>query len=520
MKSTNTLLITSDEHTRRASNCFGTSFLHTPHLDRLAERGTKFVNAYTNSPLCIPSRASFITGRYVHEIGCWDNCNGWDGSVEGWSHAVSRACHSCVSIGKLHYQRGHDLGFTRELYPMHLSNGGLGDGKGLLRREQVPYDSPERDYGLGEPISINGPKMMSDAIGRGDSNHSLYDRRITAAACDWLTSAESRQSERPWVLYVSFVSPHFPLIAPAEFYDLYDLGSIPEPLQYGPGERPDHPVVAAMRRIWNYDDYFDREKMLRARAAYYGLCSFLDHNIGLILRALEESGEAENTRIIYASDHGECLGNRGLWSTSAMYEESIGVPLIVSGPDVPKGHTVEDTVSLVDLYPTILQSAGVPQAEGDGRPGHSLIDIANGDVPVRTVLSEYHAGGSITGAFAIRHGRWKYVHYVGYPPQLFDLEADPDELHDLGTDPAFAAVRADCDASLRAVVDPEAADARAFADQAVHIQRHGGVEAIRERQYTWGGHSIDTRIERDGTLTQLTELPAFERYATPRGSRT
>ena len=516
MKPTNFLLITSDEHTRGAAGCYGSPFIRTPNLDWLAAGGTLFRTAYSNSPLCVPSRSSFATGQYVHAIRCWDNTQPWDGSAMSWAQRVQQTGRRSVSIGKLHYQRSDNHGFDQEILPMYLSNDGLGDGIGLLRKLEVPFRSPERDFGPRGPLAINGPKMMSDAIGPGESNHTDYDRRITNTACEWLRANGRGESDDPWLLYVSFVAPHFPLIAPPEFYNLYPLDAVPRPLQYANEERPRHPVVRALTRIWNYDDYFDEEKMLRARAGYYGLCSFLDHNIGLLLDALSDSGAASNTRIIYTSDHGECLGNRGIWSTSAMYEESVGVPMILSGPGIPEGKAVDEVVSLVDLYPTIVESAGQSLTEQErALPGCSLIDIANGHVPDRTVLSEYHAGGSITASFMIRNGKWKYIHYVDYAPQLFDLDTDPDELVDLGEDDAHAEVRAECVLILRSILSPEEVNAMAFADQAAKIEQHGGVEAILSREYTWGGHSTDTYIDEDGVITILDESSPLRQFWRP-----
>ena len=212
-----------------------------------------------------------------------------------------------------------------------------------------------------------------------------------------------------------------------------------------------------------------------ARAAYYGLCSFLDHNVGQVLAALDDGGLTADTRIIYTSDHGECLGNRGIWSTSVMYEESVGVPLIVAGADLPEGAVVETPVSLVDCYPTIVEGVGETLSEADcALPGRSLIDLASHDEPDRVVFSEYHAGGSITGFFMVRNGRWKYVHYEGLAAQLFDLEADPGEEKDLANDADYADVRAACEAKLRTIADPEAVNARVclpFISSGVHQER-------------------------------------------------
>jgi choline-sulfatase len=182
---------------------------------------------------------------------------------------------------------------------------------------------------------------------------------------------------------------------------------------------------------------------------------------------------------MYSSDHGDNLGTRGMWGKSTMYEESAGIPLLMAGPGIPRGNVVDAPVSLVDGYPTFLQAVGL-QASGSaqGYPGHSLVEIADGYVPDRTVLSEYHAAAAATGAFMIRHGRYKYVHYVGMPAMLFDLQTDPFERNDLGRDAASAHIVAQCEAALRQVVDPEGADRLARADQRAMIAQHGGTDAI------------------------------------------
>ena len=204
--------------------------------------------------------------------------------------------------------------------------------------------------------------------------------------------------------------------------------------------------------------------------------------LGIPLSTLDETGLARDTRVIYTSDHGDNLGARGLWGKSTMYEESAGVPLIMAGADVPSGVVCREPVSLVDCFPTILEAAGVP-AHPDDRdlPGHSLFDLARGIAPRRTVLCEYHAAGGATGAFMIRHGPFKFVHYVGTRPMLFDLDRDPQERNDLATDPGYAGLIRDCLAELRQIVDPEAVDRRARADQEARIAEFGGREAILAR---------------------------------------
>jgi choline-sulfatase len=467
MKNTNLIFIMSDEHNKRVLGSYGHTTIRTPNLDRLAARGTRFTNAYTNCPICVPARASFATGRYVHETRCWDNAIAYDGAIPAWGHRLMEQGHRVTSIGKLHYL-GSDPkrnGFDEEILPLHIVNG-VGDLLGLIRDEL-----PRRA----------GSAKLGPEAGRGESEYTRYDRSIADEAVKWL-HANARSSGKPWALYVGFVSPHFPLIAPAEFYDLYPESEVPWPAMYGADERPRHPFIEAMRKCLCFDEPFDEPMVRRALAAYMGLVTFLDHNVGTILRALEESGLSETTRVVYTTDHGDNLGARGLWGKSTMYEESAGIPLIMAGADVPVGNVCATPVSLVDGFPTFLHALGAQMTSADATlPGHSLLDIAQGYVPNRTILSEYHAAGAMTGSYMIRHRQYKYIHYVGLPPMLFDLEADPFERDDLGQKPEFATVAAECEARLRSVVDPEAADAQAKADQRAHIDKYGGVEAILKR---------------------------------------
>jgi choline-sulfatase len=210
--------------------------------------------------------------------------------------------------------------------------------------------------------------------------------------------------------------------------------------------------------------------------------SFVDDNIGKILRVLDETGLSQSTRVMYTSDHGDNLGARGLWGKSTMYEEVAGVPLILRGADVPVARRVATPASHVDTYPFIMQCMGEDRPDMyDGHPGHSLMAFAEGHKPERNVLSEYHGMGSTTAAFMIRHDRYKYVHYAAYPPQLFDLEADPEELTDLAGDPAHAAVLQECRERLYRICDPAEVDARAKRRQAELLELNGGRDAVIAR---------------------------------------
>jgi len=464
-KARNVLVIMSDEHNPRVLGCAGHPVIHTPNLDALAARGTMFTSTYTTSPVCIPARAGFACGKYIHQIGYWDNADAYDGATPSWHHMLRDSGHRTVSVGKLHFRApGEDHGFSEEQIPMHIYEA-KGDLLGLIRD-----DMPRR----------GNSKKMAAMAGPGESTYTFYDKDIASRAQVWLREEATKPSDKPWVLFVSFVAPHFPLTAPPEHYYRYWNRELPMPLLYAREHRPRHPYLEDYRNTFCYDDFFESDAdVKKALSGYFGLVSYLDENIGKLLATLQDAGLADDTVVMYTSDHGDNLGARGLWGKSTMYEQIAGVPMILAGPGYPRGRVVDTPVSHVDALPTILEAAG--EKAPAGFPGVSLREIAHGAKPARTVLSEYHGMGSATGAFAIRVGKWKYVHYAKYAPQLFDLENDPDEIHDLAADPGHAAALAECRGKLYAMLDPEDVDRRAKARQAELLAANGGRAAVIER---------------------------------------
>ena len=463
---TNVLFICSDEHSPRVLGCYDNPVVRTPHLDALAARGARFTSAYTPFPICVPARACLATGRYAHQLGIWDNGAPYTGrEAPSWGHRLTARGHEVTTIGKLHYRAVEDdTGFPDQRLPMHVLDG-VGDVFGLLRSH-----SPVRPGSVRKPVQDAGP---------GESEYIRYDRAIAAEAERWL-HAHSSPSPRPWALFVSFVNPHFPLTVPQEYFDLYPPESVPLPRCWTPDTWSSHPAMQWKRRMQAIEEPFDETTLRRAIAAYYGMVTFLDDQVGRVLRALEESGLAATTRVVYSTDHGEMLGDHGLWWKSVMFEGSAGIPLLLAGPDIPAGRTVATPVSLLDVFPTILDSVGLPLAPEDADlPGASLLRIAAApDDHTRTLFAEYHASPSSTAYYLLRRGPYKYVHYVGYPPQLFDLHSDPDEAHDLAADPAHAGLVQGFERSLRSICDPEAVDAAAEADQRRRIDAAGGLEAV------------------------------------------
>ncbi|MCC6870116.1 MAG: sulfatase-like hydrolase/transferase, partial [Burkholderiales bacterium] len=298
-----------DEHNKKVLGCNGHPLVRTPNLDRLAAAGTVFDNAYSSSPICVPARAAFATGRYVHDNRCWDNAIAYDGRMPSWAHRLRDAGHVVTSIGKLHYTNEEiDAGFTEQIIPMHIE-AGVGDLYGLIR-DPLPRRHQSAD--------------LARSIGPGESSYTRYDRDITERTVDWLRGDGRRAHARPWVLFTSFIAPHSPLIAPPEYYALYPTNSI----ELSRKRVPYHPWIKAWNECYGFDDYFDSDERRRvAVASYYGLCSFLDANVGRILAALEETGLAATTRVIFLADHGDNLGARALWGKSTMYEESAGIPV-------------------------------------------------------------------------------------------------------------------------------------------------------------------------------------------------
>lgn len=462
MSQSNLLIIMSDEHQARAMGCAGHSFVQTPHLDALAARGVRFTDAYTPSPICVPARAAFASGRAVHENRLWDNAMPYTGDPKGWGHRLQDAQIPVESIGKLHYRSDEDpAGFDTEHIPMQVVNG-VGMVWASIRKE---------DERVGPP---GGGRMLGDYIGPGHSKYTEYDVAVVDRTRQWFTDRVACADDRPWCLYVGLVAPHFPLIVPQEFYDLYPLESLPEVKLHPDNGHPRHPWVEKQNTMMDSEARFEnREERLKAMAAYYGLCSSLDHNVGQILSALEDAGFGDDTTVIYTSDHGDNVGARGLWGKSNLYQESVAVPMIMAGPNTPNG-TCNTPVSLLDVSATVPDHFGLP-FEGDGA---SLYEIARrADTPDRPILSQYHAAGAVSGAFMLRKGQWKLNYYVGFAPELFDMLNDPEELTDLAGSAAHATTLAEMEAALRDILDPEAVSAQAFSDQAALIERLGGRDA-------------------------------------------
>lgn len=452
------LVILSDEHRADAMGCVGHPFVRTPNLDALAERGTIFTDAYTPSPICVPARAAFATGRHVHTTGYWDNSMPYLGTPESWGHVLQRGGVQVESIGKLHYRDPSDpVGFDQEHIPMMVKDG-VGMVFASVRREE-------------HRISPQG-RMLGEYIGPGESDYTRYDEAVVARTGEWFRDKAKSDDDRDWCLYVGLVAPHFPLVCPEPFFSRYRRMDIPEPKLLPKDGYVRHPWVSKQNDFQDSEALFKSEDERQdAIAAYWGLCEWMDHNVGRILKSLKESGlEAD---VIYASDHGDNTGARGLWGKSNMYRESVGVPMIASVAGITSGRC-DTPISLLDLAETIPHSFGLTW-EGD-RPGRPLQEIsAEVTDPGREIISQYHAVGAVSGSYMLRKGKWKYIEYAGFEPELFDLQSDPEETTNIAArNPEVVATLA---ATLRNHVVPEIVETKAFASQDKLIESFGGIEA-------------------------------------------
>jgi choline-sulfatase len=279
---------------------------------------------------------------------------------------------------------------------------------------------------------------------------------------------------------VSYISPHPPFTVPQRLYDLYPEKNMPLPAGFRRGERSEHPATQHLRLMDGMLDMTDRSNesaLRRVAAGYFGLITHMDEQVGEVMKAAEDMGLLANTRIAYTSDHGELFGAQGLFGKKSLYEASVGVPLLLCGPGVPQGKVSRQIVSHVDLFPTVVEAAGAMLTEDDhDLHGVSLWAAANGSDATRSGFAEYHAQASKAAAYMLREGAMKLVYHVGMPPQLFNLERDPNELNDLAA--AQPATVSTLERKLRTICDPEAVDASAKADQRKWVEYWGGREKV------------------------------------------
>jgi choline-sulfatase len=440
----NILFICSDQHHAGVMGASRHPLVRTPHLDRLAGRGVLFRNAYCSNPVCAPSRAGMMTGAFPSDVGAFCNGTPFDGRVPSWGARLRDAGYHAWATGKMDLSKGRDFGF----HEVATTHGHSTDPDVTsLFRAPVCFRPNERGVvdGVFEERVPPDQKLI---------NNTLKFLREEAPKLD-----------RPWAAYVGITKPHPRWIVLPRFREMYPPERVPLPgVPKGYFERR-HPMFQVLANFKNIATPVPEERVRLARSAYFGMVTEVDELIGQLLDAVDQAGQWENTLIIYTSDHGEMLGEHGLWLKNVLLEGAAHVPLLLAGAGLPHGKAVDTAVAHVDLVATLLDVAGAPKARE--HRGHSLLPLAHGNAgdDPGFAYSESHSEGNATGSLLIRKGDWKYIYFTCEQPLLFNLHDDPGEFHNLAGNPETAQKQAELHAHLTSLVDPDAVTERAFAAQ-------------------------------------------------------
>ncbi|CTQ57422.1 Choline-sulfatase [Roseibium album] len=417
--SPNILFLQVDQLTASALRAYGDRICHSPALDRLAENGVVFENAYCNFPLCAPSRFSMATGQLCSAVGAYDNAAEFSAEIPTYAHYLRVAGYQTALSGKMHFIgpdqfHGFEKRLTADLYPADFA--------------WVPNWANEgkRDTNDDRAVRIAGICERSVQID--------YDEEVTFRAVQHIYDMARSSDERPFFLQVSYTHPHEPYLCRKEFWDLYEGKEIPMPKVSALSEQAHDPhSVRLLKDFGMLGIRFKDEDVSRAIRAYYGSISYLDSLISRVLDALSATGAAENTVVVFTSDHGEMLGERGMWFKKHFFEKALRVPLIVKAPWIA-AQRVSELTSLVDLLPTFGSLAGSP-APVEPLEGIDLMDLLDkgNPPPQRPVYAEYLAEATPAPIFMIRRQNHKFISSSHDGIMLFDLAADPDELTNLAT---------------------------------------------------------------------------------------
>lgn len=413
----------------------------TPHLDSLATEGVTFSNAYSNCPVCNPSRASMFTGQYPHYYDCWNNHEGIRPEIPTLFDVFDASGYRTIPIGPLDYMHG-----------MHSI------------RDQV--GSWTRSAGIERPISRTPVPVVSrtdDFFGN--------DRRWT----DEAVSAIHRvaRDDTPSYIYLTTGLVHPAFQAHPRHMEAVDAGAIEIPPTLSDIDATTHPVMRYTRATKHCENRFSEPLVREIRHVYAAMVAAMDELLGQVLEAIRAAGIEEHTWVVFSSDHGEMAGEQNQVLKRTMFEPSIHIPLIIRAPGARSGARFDTPVSLIDLYPTLLEVARIDyqRARGtlsstkaklpDSPVGESLVPQVLGDAERKRdwAVAEYHGDRCLTGTWMMRRDRWKYIRYEGFDPQLFDIEADPWETEDLAQ--SRPEVVTELDALLTDEIDCREIDARA-----------------------------------------------------------
>jgi choline-sulfatase len=469
-----------------------------PNLMKLAERAVVFDSAYCNSPLCAPSRFSLVSGRLPSQIGAFDNAADFPADVPTYAHYLRRLGYRTALSGKMHFcgpdqLHGYEERLTSDIYPADYG-------------WAVNWDEPE--------VRASWYHNMSSVLQAGPcvrSNQLDFDEEVVFKARQYLYDHVRMTPQQPFCLTVSMTHPHDPYCIPAEYWERYAGVDIPMPRQTIEQSAQDPHSQRLLKVIDLWDQPLPADKIRDARRAYFGACSYIDDNIGKLLKTLEECGLTENTLIVFSGDHGDMLGERGLWYKMHWFEMAARVPLLVHAPKHFAARRVSQSVSTLDLLPTLVELAGGRLEPGLALDGRSLLPHLRGEGGHDEVLGEYMAEGSTSPLMMIRRGPWKFVYSEQDPLLLFDLAQDPQERENLAGSADHQALLTEFLAEARARWDIPAIHAATLASQR---RRRLVAEALSQGKLTSWDHQpwVDASQQYMRNHIDLDDLERRARY--------
>ena len=456
-------------------------WLHAPNLKKLAARSTRFKNAYTASPLCAPGRAAFMSGQLPSDTGVYDNAAEFISSIPTYAHHLRRAGYQTCLSGKMHFvgpdqMHGFEERLTTDIYPADF---------GWTPDYRKPGERIDWWYHNMGSVTGSGVAEIS--------NQMEYDDEVAYHATRKVYDYARSNDERPWCMTVSFTHPHDPYVARKKYWDLYEdcehlLPTVPA-MDY-----EDHDTHS--KRIFDANDWrsFDisEDDIKRSRRAYFANISYLDDKIGEVMEAVKAT--RQETIIMFVSDHGDMLGERGLWFKMSFFEGSARVPMMICAPDM-QPVLITTPVSNIDVCPTLCDLAGVDMSEVEPwTTGQSVKPLGQGVERTEPVAIEYAAEASYSPMVSLRYGKWKYNRCKLDADQLFDLDGDPHELTNLAEVAEHQGTLTQLSAKSKVRWDLDKFDADVRVSQA---RRWVVYEALREGgYYPWDYQPLQKASER------------------------
>jgi choline-sulfatase len=426
-KRLNVLFLMADQLAAAFLPAYGQRVVKSPHIDALAEKGVVFDNFYCASPLCAPSRFTMMAGASVSRIGAYDNAAEFASDVPTFAHYLRAAGYRTALAGKMHFcgpdqLHGFEERLTTDIYPADFGW------------------TPDWEHPEVRPSWYHNMLSVTQAGTCVRSNQLDFDDEVTYAARRHIYDLARSNEHRPFCLTVSWTHPHDPYANLPELFDLYRDDDIPMP-QVKAGDAPMDPHTQRLRHVSDMDNYeITDADVRRARRAYFASISYVDRQVGIVMQALEESGLADSTVVLLTADHGDMLGERGLWYKMTWFENACRIPLIVSAPRTFKPGRISGCASHLDLLPTLAEIAADGGRFAPAVPidGQSLLGALSGGTQHDEAIGEYCGEGAIAPLMMIRRGNWKFVHTPSDPDQLHDLKADPLEQENLAGEAAHA----------------------------------------------------------------------------------